>query len=77
MNPIKIIPFIVLSISCFSQTDPEKYMMDDGITVEKPDGIRTYNEVYNSNNIIYTIGKKFTYSYFYQNIKGEKLERVD
>ncbi|BFO67359.1 hypothetical protein [Chryseobacterium sp. KCF3-3] len=73
MSPIKIIPFIILSISCFSQTDSEKYIIDDGITVEKPDGIRMLNEVYNSNNIIYTIGKKFTYSYFYQNIKGEKF----
>ncbi len=73
MNLTKIVPFIVLSIPCFSQTDSEKYIIDDGIMVEKPDGIRTYNEVYNSNNIIYTIGKKFTYSYFYQNIKGEKF----
>ncbi|KQT35651.1 hypothetical protein ASG22_01125 [Chryseobacterium sp. Leaf405] len=73
MNLIKIIPFVLFSNSCFSQTNSEKYIIDDGIMVEKPDGKRPYDEIYNNNNIIYTHGKKFTYSYFYQDIKGEKF----
>ncbi|MDW9379144.1 hypothetical protein [Chryseobacterium sp. JV558] len=67
MKLIKTILFILWSIPCFSQTNTEKYISDDGISVEKPDGIKTYNEIYNSDNIM----KKFTY--FYQNIKGEKF----
>lgn len=74
MKHIHTIPFILLSISFSAQTNLEKYSIDDeGIIVEKPDSIRTYNEVYNSDNIIYTSGKEFTYTYFYQDTKGQKF----
>lgn len=74
MKLIYTIPFIVLSISFSAQKDLEKYTIDDeGIIVEKPDSSRTYDEIYNTDNIIYTNGKKFTYTYFYQDAKGEKF----
>jgi len=73
MNLIKIIPFVLFSNSCFSQTNSEKYITDDGIMVEKPDSKRPYDEIYNNNNTIYTHGKRFTYSYFYEDVKGEKF----
>lgn len=74
MKSLKILSLVVLNTSFFAQTNSEKYVVDDdGIIVEKPVTSKSYDENYNSNNIIYTIGKKFTYSYFYQNAKGEKF----
>ena len=74
MKIYKFIPILLFSISCSVQTNLQKYVIDDvGISVEKADSAKPYDKVYNINNIIYTIGKKFTYSYFYQNTKGEKF----
>lgn len=74
MKSIKVLSFFLLSATFFAQTNSEKYVVDDdGITVEKPDNGKPYDENYSSNNIVYTIGKKFTYSYYYQNVKGEKF----
>ncbi len=72
MKIIKFISILLFPISCLSQTNPDKYVVE-GITAEKPDSTKTYDETYNANNIIYTIGKRFTYSYYYQNLKGEKF----
>ena len=74
MKIIKLLPFLLLNISCSIQGNLEKYVIDeDGITVEKTDSAKQYDEVYNANNVIYTVGKKFTYSYYYQNSRGEKF----
>jgi hypothetical protein len=74
MKIIKFIPILLLNIPCYAQNNFEKYIIDDdGITVEKIDSTKQYDEVYNANNVIYNVGKKFTYSYFYQNTKGEKF----
>jgi hypothetical protein len=74
MKIIKFLPILLLNISCSAQTNLEKYKIDDdGITVEKADSTKPYDYIYNANNIIYTIGKKFTYSYYYQNKNEEKI----
>lgn len=74
MKIIKFIPLLLLTISCSVQTNLDKYVVEvDGISIEKKDSTKQYDEVYNSNNSIYTIGKKFTYNYFYENTKGEKF----
>ena len=74
MKIIKLLTFLLLSISCSAQKNLEKYVIDeDGIAVEKTDSTKQYDEVYNANNVIYNVGKKFTYSYFYENTKGEKF----
>jgi hypothetical protein len=70
----KLLSFLLLSISCISQNNLEEYLIDDdGICIEKPDSTKTYDKVYNSNNNIYKIGKTITYSYYYENKKGEKF----
>lgn len=74
MKIIQLLTFLIISISCSAQKKLEKYTIDeDGITVEKKDNTKQYDEVYNSNNIIYNVGRKFTYSYYYQNTKEEKF----
>lgn len=74
MKIIKLLPIIIFNIFCSAQTDSDKYVIDeDGITTEIPDTTKQYDQVYNSDNIIYRIGKKFTFSYFYQNTKGDKF----
>lgn len=74
MRIIKYLPILLFSISCTSQNNLERYIIDDsGIIVEKPDSIKHYDEIYNDNNNIYKDGKKIIYSYFYENTKGEKF----
>jgi hypothetical protein len=74
MKIIKFTSILLLSISCYSQDNFDKYIIDDdGITVEKNDSTKQYDDVYNSNNEIYNVGRKFTYSYFNQNSKGQKI----
>lgn len=74
MKIIKLLTFILLNISCYAQKNLDKYTIDeDGIAVEKKDSTKQYDEVYNANNIIYNVGKNFTYSYFYQNTEGQKF----
>lgn len=73
MKLIKLFPILLLTVSCSTQKNKENYITDyDGIVVEKKDATKKYDEIYNDNNTIYTVGKKLKYSYFYQNIKGEK-----
>ncbi|MGE4346897.1 MAG: hypothetical protein AB7D46_05725 [Flavobacteriaceae bacterium] len=74
MKFLKILPILLLNISCYAQTNLDKYVIDDdGINIEKADNSKTYDENYNFNNVIYAIGKKITYSYLYQNIGGENF----
>ncbi|TDX87003.1 hypothetical protein [Epilithonimonas xixisoli] len=74
MKVIRLIIFLLFPVHYFAQINLDKYAIDDdGITVEKPEAGKNYDENYNYNNIIYKIGKSLTYSYFYQNVKGEKF----
>ena len=73
MKIIKLLTFLMLIISCSTQKNLDKFTIEDGVTVEKKDSTKQYDEVYNANNEIYNVGKKFIYSYFYQNTKGEKF----
>lgn len=74
MKVIKLFPILLLTASCSSQKKVDNYITDyDGIAVEKKDSVKQYDEIYNTNNTIYTVGKKLKYSYFYENIKGEKF----
>ena len=63
MKIIKYIPLLLLNFSCSAQTNLEKYIIDDdGITVEKTDSTKQYDDVYNTNNIIYKVGKKCVFT---------------
>ncbi len=74
MKLIKLFPILLLTFSCSAQKNKGSYITDyDGIAIEKKDATKKYDEIYNDNNAIYTVGKKLKYSYFYQNIKGEKF----
>ncbi len=71
---VKLFSFLFFPFFCVSQSNLDNYVVDiDGITVEKSDNSKKYDEVYNTNNIVYTIGKKITYRYFYQNTKGKSF----
>ncbi|REC42785.1 MULTISPECIES: hypothetical protein [Chryseobacterium] len=74
MKTIKYISFILFPFLAVSQNVADKYVIDeDGIAGEKLDPSKTYDQNVNSNNIIYTQGKKFMFSYYYQNAKGERF----
>lgn len=74
MKIIKLLPIIIFNSCCFAQTNLDKYVIDeDGIIAERPDTTKQYDEIYNSDNVIYSIGKKFIFSYYYQNTKGDKF----
>lgn len=74
MKIINFIPILLIPISCISQNVSEKYIIDDdGISVEKNDSKKKYDEIYNSNNEIYKIGRIFTFSYYYENLNGKKF----
>jgi hypothetical protein len=74
MKTIKFLVFILLYISCSTNKNIDKFDIDEeGVVVEKANITKQYDEVYNSNNLIYNVGKKFRYTYFYQNLKGEKF----
>ncbi|MCD9854894.1 hypothetical protein LUD75_09270 [Epilithonimonas sp. JDS] len=74
MKATKLCALLLFPASFFSQINSEKFVIDDdGITVEKADSTKKYDEVFNNNNSIYSLGKKFTYSYYYQNAGGEKF----
>ncbi len=75
---IRIIPFLIIfcltAFSCRSQQTPEKFEADDlGILVEKFDSLNKDENRYNLNNKIYTVGKTFTFSYYYVDKEGTKL----
>jgi hypothetical protein len=60
----KLIPMFLIPVSCFSQINMENYIIDDmGIYVERYDSTKSYDENYNLNNTVYTVGKQFIYSY--------------
>jgi len=66
-------------ISCKSQNTSEKHkdyelVLDEGIYVEKFDSTNTDENRYTENNSTYKRGKKLTYDYYYQNLKGEKFK---
>ena len=64
---------IISSLSCNAQKNIEKFGFDDlGITVEIFDSSNVDENRYNHNNNIYTVGRKFTFSYFYADKKGVK-----
>ena len=74
MKIIKFLPILLFNFSCSAQTNLGKYIIDDdGITVEKTDSTKQYDAVFNINNSIYKIGKKFIYSYYYENRDEEKF----
>ncbi|SFE83218.1 hypothetical protein [Flavobacterium xueshanense] len=74
MNINKLILFLLIPISCFSQINSEKYIIDDdGIIVEKFEESNQNDNKYNVDNKIYTVGKSFVFSYYYQNVDGKKF----
>ena len=74
MKIINFISILLIPISCTSQNLSEKYILDDvGIYVEKPNSTKQYDEIYNSDNKVYKIGKTFTFSYYYENLEGKKF----
>lgn len=74
MKTQKFLLFLFIPVSFFSQKIPGNFMIDDdGITVEKFEKAIPYDDNYNKNNIIYTKGKRFIYSYWYQNLEGKKF----
>ena len=73
MKVNKLISMLLIPISCFSQINTENFIDVGGIYVEKYDSTKSYDENYNSNNTIYTVGKQFIYTYYYQNSQGQKF----
>ena len=74
MKTIKFLAFLLLHISCSTNINIDKFDIDEeDVVVEKANNTKQYDEVYNSNNLFYNVGKKFRYTYFYQNLKGEKF----
>lgn len=74
MKTQKLIPLLFIPVSFFSQKIPDKFMVDDdGITVEKLNKSLPFDDNYNKDNKIYTKGKRFVYSYYYQNTEGKKF----
>lgn len=73
MKLIKLFPILLLTFSCSTQKKGSYITDYDGIAIEKKDATKKYDQIYNDNNAIYTVGKKLKYSYFYQNITGEKF----
>lgn len=74
MKTAIIISTILIHFSCYSQTTKEKYILDDvGIMVENFEKSNQDDDKYSKDNKIYTIGKKFYYTYYYENMKGDKF----
>ena len=55
MKIIKLLTFLLLTISCSAQKKLDKFTIEDGVTVEKKDSTKQYDEVYNANNEIYNV----------------------
>lgn len=65
--------FCLTLIISKAQKKTEVFELDDtGITVEKFDSTEKDENRFNLDNQIYTVGKKFTFSYYYQDKKGIK-----
>ena len=67
--------FLYLTVlSCSAQKNIEKFDTDDdGISVEKFDTINVNDNRYNQNNVIYKVGRKFTFNYYYSDTSGQKF----
>ncbi|KMQ66198.1 hypothetical protein ACM46_01145 [Chryseobacterium angstadtii] len=66
--------FLLIPISFFSQKTEKNFIIDDdGITVEKLNKTLSYDDNYNKDNKIYKIGRRFIYSYYYENQEGKKI----
>ena len=74
MRDFFLIVFSSLTIlSCKAQSDLNKFEKDeDGITVEKFDPTIVDENRYNVDNVIYKVGRKFTFNYYYQDPLGFK-----
>lgn len=74
MKTIKYLSLILFPAFAVSQTLSDKYVInEDRIIGEMINPDKTYDENVNLNNIVYIAGKKFIFSYYYQNSKGEKF----
>lgn len=63
----------LIAQSCFAQHESKGFKLDDdGILVERFDSLNTDENRYNLDNKIYTVGKKFIFSYYYQDQAGTK-----
>lgn len=72
---IKLTSLFILIIfyTCKSQEKEENFLIDDvGITVEKKDNSKNYDQNYNDDNKIYVANKVFKYSYYNQRLDGKK-----
>ena len=68
-----LIFFCLTFFNCKSQQAIEQFISDDlGITVEKFDTINLNDNRYNENNKIYKVGKRFTFTYYYEDKLGDK-----
>ncbi len=63
---ILTISILITLTSCKSQKIDENFMIDnDGITVEKPNKSKSYDDNYNIDNKIFKLDRNLTYSYHY------------
>lgn len=63
-----------VSLSCQAQRSAQKFTLDDmAITVEKFDSLNKDDNRYNQDNKIYKVGRKFTFTYDYQDKAGIKM----
>lgn len=63
----------LLILSCKAQIKNESFETDnDGVTVEKLDSTNKDENRYNHNNLIYKVGRRFTFTYFYEDKNGDK-----
>ncbi|MFM7895011.1 MAG: hypothetical protein ACKO8L_03545, partial [Flavobacterium sp.] len=58
--------FLIINNLIFSQDSIRYEKMLETIDVEIKDTLKTYDENFNLNNNVYTINKKFTFKYFYE-----------
>lgn len=63
-----------VSIACQAQRSAQQFTLDDmAITVEKFDSLNKDQNRYNQDNEVYKVGKKFTFTYAYQDKTGRKM----
>ena len=62
--------FLIINNLIFSQDSIRYEKMLETIDVEIKDTLKTYDENFNLNNNVYTINKKFTFKYFYEDKEG-------
>lgn len=64
----------LISLCCQAQRSAQKFTLDDmAITVEKFDSLDKDENRYNRDNKIYEVGRKFTFTYSYQDKAGVKM----